>query len=51
MDMDDELHIEILKKMTPEEKLKAAAMLIESSCRLKFAALRKEFPDLLEEAI
>ena len=41
----------IFQSMTPEQKLKVAQMLIDSSRRLKAAALRAAHPDWTEKEI
>ena len=42
---------DIIARMTPEQKLKAAWGLYVSAVELKRAALKKQFPDLSEEEI
>ena len=42
---------EIFKKMTPEQKLKAAMRLYWSARRLKAAWLRRQNPDWTEEQV
>ena len=41
----------IIKKMTPEQKLKTAQALYWSARKLKKAALRNKYPDLPEEEL
>ena len=47
----DDVHIEILRKMTPEQKLKTAMNLYYSARKLKAAWLRQIHPDWSEEKV
>lgn len=46
-----ELYIEILRKMTPEQRLKKAFELSEFTRKLFIQGIRKRFPDATEEEI
>lgn len=43
--------LQVLRSMTPEQKLRAAERLYYSAWQLKAAALREEHPDWTDEAI
>lgn len=45
------LYIEILRKMTPEQRLKKAFELSEFTRKLFMAGIRERFPDATEEEI
>ena len=47
----NDIQIEVLKKMTGEQKLKLAMQLYWSARRLKAAGLRQQHPDWTEEQI
>jgi hypothetical protein len=47
----DEIHAEILARMSPAQKLRAANQLIHSAKRLKAAWMRAQHPKWAEERI
>jgi hypothetical protein len=49
--MDVDIQIEIIKKMSPNDKLKIAERLYWSAYELRYAAFKTQYPDLSEEEI